>query len=429
MTELAQLLLDLDGAVEAVTEDKALQENMRLFGRYGREAGVEGLRPGNPHKLSRRKWIERHVRIKDKDGQIVPLVPNAAQRKLEARILRLERRGVPVRIIILKGRQKGCSTWILACMFWFVCTQAHAKTKVMADTEDKSAGLLLKIQLMLSKLSYEDGRPWKIKLRNNKTSLIAFEEPICSRIEITSAEGKNPGHSETNDFVHMTETSRWNETKTQAEGLLQTLPMRPGTYGFDETTAHGDQGYFRDEFMRAWNRQQGIVMENTASEEIASGAGWFAEFYPWFIHQDYRWTWIHKGQDFPERVKKAIESSLTEEEIILLAQKYLLRGKGWVNVDFDQLAWRRFWISEQMAGDVARFHEQYPSFVHEAFLASGSPVFDVAALRKRLETESTAPTSKCDLYDQEGDPLSEHPKSLTQAHIVTGKSISKMRGY
>jgi len=57
------------------------------------------------------------LKIKDKKGNIVSLILNAAQEKVYIVYLQLKESGKPIRIIILKARQEGISTIFEAIIF------------------------------------------------------------------------------------------------------------------------------------------------------------------------------------------------------------------------------------------------------------------------------------------------------------------------
>lgn len=384
-------------------------ENCRIYVLFNQERGLMGWRKGNPYAISPREFMERYFYVKTKGGQVVPFRMNPVQRVLEARVLRAERANKPVRIVILKGRQKGCSTWAILRYGHGMLSRTRFKTKLVADVNDKATELMQKVSLVFDEMHKENGDPWRLALDADTSKQLKLGWPLSSSFQVTSANADNPGHSETVEALHMTETSRWKDAQEQAYGLEIMLPEEPGTFGIDETTAHGDQGYFRDKFYRAWNRERGIVEGMTASASMLSGAGWAAVFFPWFVmHEEYRWSQVHKAP-LPQSIADEIMATLTDDERILLKQTYIVRGVGRVNVDLDQLAWRRYYISEKCAGSLDTFHEQFPAFPEEAFLASGRPVFDQAALRKIAQTMTCEPLWKGDIEDIDGDELAASP--------------------
>ena len=63
------------------------------------------------------------------------------------------------------------------------------------------------------------------------------------------------------------------------------------------------------------------------------------------------------------------------------------KKKGWprCGLDHEQLAWRRWAIENNCGGDVELFRQEYPACPEEAFLSTGSCIFDKAALMARLQ--------------------------------------------
>ena len=62
-------------------------------------------------------FIRRFLKIRDKEGQLIPLVLNEPQRRLYGVVKEQWEAGKPVRIIILKARQMGFSTVTSAIVF------------------------------------------------------------------------------------------------------------------------------------------------------------------------------------------------------------------------------------------------------------------------------------------------------------------------
>src|SRR5690606_2904888 len=85
-------------------------------------------------------------------------------------------------------------------------------------------------------------------------------------------------------------------------------------------------------------------------------------FYAWWQHPAYRGSLIGEPP---------VLRGYTEDE------RVLMRALG---VDEDQLAWRR-WKIQDLNGDLLSFHQEYPSQPEEAFLSTGTNVFQQDLLR------------------------------------------------
>lgn len=377
-----QQIADAERAAQHAAQqagEPGLLDNYRMFFLYNNEAGLYANIRGNPFRVSRRSWIESNVTIKDKRRRVALMRLNQSQRNKEAIILRAERKKVPIRIVTLKVRQNGDSTQTLAIAFEFMLRNCNVKVRLIADKEQLTEELLGRASLMFRELADPSGKPWRLQTSQSNRDRIVLDAPIFSQIYVISARVPDPGHGETPDMLCMEETSRWPEAERKAKGVELGLPEVAESYAFDTSTAFGNTGHYFTKFTRAWNRSQGNSNDGE-DEELLGGGGWQPHFVPWFLHEEYRWSWIN-GRALPAKLEQQILATLDDEEKILLQTLYFARGKGRRKVDVDQLAWRRYYISEKCNGSLDTFHEQCPAFPHEAFMASGRPAFDTGIVQ------------------------------------------------
>lgn len=397
-----------------------------LFPRKGARAiwkQVDGEWIRYKRNLSRREWIERFFPIRAANGQLQPLKLNPGQRKFEAEILRMERAGVPVRVIILKARKLGFSTYVQALMFESILRGEHVRGLIVADNGDR-AQLLLQIA-SLGRTQMEKSRdgkrsvPWDFRMTSKAAYSMVWDRPIFGEVNITSSETDAPGRGSTPSMIHMSETAFWKNAEAASASCMSALPSMPGTYAFDESTANGDVGKFRDDFKEAWAKRD---------IPIAERRGWQAVFFPWWQHPDYCWTRSYGlGKSLPVKLVAQIEATLTDAEEWVLKQKYLKRwdpsdewvqvrngecqelviengkiigerrrrkasefrwarrGVGWQQCSIDQIAWAREKLEDkEFSGDMDLFNQEFPRSVDVAFLSTGRPVFDPAMIEARL---------------------------------------------
>jgi len=357
-------------------EDKQLAQNYYFSGLFNRETGLYSDESGR--KLSRRRWIETYFTIVDKKGNLRPLVLNRAQRRLEAMILRAERAGIPVRIGILKARQLGFSTYIQAVMFETILRGKNKRGLICADTQDRSE-LFLRIantaRRKMPKTTAEDDF-FDFKMSSKAKYQLAWAAPIDGLIEITSSEVDRPGMGGTRGFVHLSESAHFVEAELKYPSILASLPSEPWTYGFDESTANGDVGLFRDNWWAGWAEKDVPLRSRTFQ--------WASEFFAWQQHEEYFYSKTYGGGQQPSAAMIAeIEATLDDEERWLLTQRYFERGVGWRNVGYDQLAWRRAKIADpEIHNDVNLFNQEYPSRPSVAFMSTGNRVFSPDILER-----------------------------------------------
>ena len=131
---------------------------------------------------------------------------------------------------------------------------------------------------------------------------------------------------------------------------MQALPALPGTIAIIESTANG-----YDEFKDLWD------------DAVAGLSDFVPLFFAWYENKDYRMPVP------PETVWEKDE----------------LEIKALFNLDFEQLFWRRWCIKNNCSGDLSMFHQEYPATPDEAFISSGTGVFDnTIIIRQREEIKN-----------------------------------------
>lgn len=89
-----------------------------------------------------RAYIENLFYIKDKQGNKTKLKLNYAQQKVEAVIKKQEQEKKPVRIMVLKARQQGISTYIDALGFKRAITQKNKHFAIVTQETTATNNLL-----------------------------------------------------------------------------------------------------------------------------------------------------------------------------------------------------------------------------------------------------------------------------------------------
>lgn len=303
-------------------------------------------------------YIESCLKIKTKSGTVVPFRMNDAQRKLYAVAKRQQDDGKPVRLIILKARQLGFSTLTEGLIFHACATRKNVNALIVAHREDATANLF-----RMSKLFYDElPAPVKPMLRASNAQELVFENPsklrserearpgLRSRIRCATAGGRGIGRSDTLQCVHLSEYAFWPDgadgKASTLAGILQAVPSLPGTMVVIESTANG----FED-FKERWDAA------------VAGENDFEPVFFAWFENPDYSMPVVPGTEWTPEERDLKAAYRLTDE----------------------QLQWRRWCIANNCGGSLDMFRQEYPASPGEAFLHSGTGVFDNAQIVLRLE--------------------------------------------
>ena len=303
-------------------------------------------------------YIESCLKIKTKSGMVVPFRLNDAQRKLYAVAKRQQDAGKPVRLIILKARQLGFSTLTEGLIFHACATRRNVNALIVAHREDATANLF-----RMSKLFYDElPAPVKPMLRASNAQELVFENPsklrserearpgLRSRIRCATAGGRGIGRSDTLQCVHLSEYAFWPDgadgKASTLAGILQAVPSLPGTMVVIESTANG----FED-FKERWDAA------------VAGENDFEPVFFAWFENPEYSMPVVPGTEWTPEERDLKAAYQLTDE----------------------QLQWRRWCIANNCGGSLDMFRQEYPASPGEAFLHSGTGVFDNEQIVLRLE--------------------------------------------
>lgn len=296
--------------------------------------------------INRKLYIEKFIKIVNKDGELVPLKFNYAQNKLYDVIKKQTQENKPVRIIILKARQMGISTCVEAILNTNTMLNFNMKTGIITHQSSATANLF-----KMSKIMYQS-LPNKIKpqvLKDNQNELVfnnTDNTGLNSELKCMTAGSSGVGRSDTYKQLHLSEYAFWpGDKKATLNGLLQAVPNTPNSIVIIESTANGFE-----HFKELWD------------DAVEGNSDFIPVFFPWFKMPEYRMT--YDGFD------------LTEEEKEL---------KRIYSLDNEQLSWRRWCIKNNCSNDIDMFKQEYPSNPEEAFLSTGKCLFNKAQVINRIQ--------------------------------------------
>ena len=251
-----------------------------------------------------------------------------------------------IRIAVLKARQIGISTIIEAIMFVLAMMFDDFQVLIVSHENDSAENILQMTR-----------RYWRTypfagfhKEKYNGRKHLAWEVTE-SGMQIATAKNEDAGRSRTLHALHASEVAFWDDPETLMTGLRNSFPSYGTTAIFLESTANGVGNFFHSECMQA--------MRGTTEYAF--------KFYPWWQHPEYTAQYLPASM----RDKYNILGELDEEEQQLVKQ---------FDLGVDRLIWRRYAISNLCQNDVDKFHQEYPSSPHEAFISTGRNVFPLASL-------------------------------------------------
>lgn len=320
-------------------------------------------------------YSPRALKIKTKKAQTVGFTWNEAQTRLDKIVEGQYLATGKVRVIILKARQMGLSTWVGGRLFSRV-SQRRSKRAIVITHHAKSTAALFDMTKRFYKLLPDILRPHD---KYNNAREITFDQ-LDSSYFVGTAGSDTIGRGETITHAHVSELAFWPKSSAKANfsGLMDAVPNEADTEVYIESTANGVSGLFYDQWQEA----------------VAGRSGFIPVFFPWFIEDGYR-----------EKPSEGFQRSPEEHRLVELH-----------GLDDAQLMFRRIKISEK---GVDLFKQEYPSTAEEAFLTTGRPVFHpervqemTDAARAEFSPEVTGALTWEPLHRKalEGHTWEDHPR-------------------
>jgi hypothetical protein len=297
-------------------------------------------------------YAEHALKIKPKDkrdGALVPLIFNTAQKYIHYRLERQMFLIGMIRAYVLKGRQQGCSTYVEGRYIHNTSLNYGIKTFIQTHSAEATSNLYRMAHRYLDNLPHD----LKPVVGVSNTKELIFPE-LDSGYRVSTAGSKETGRSDMIDHLHGSEVAFWVDAEKHAAGLLQAVPYAPNTSVIFETTANGTGGYYQKRYV--------------ASEKGQNG-DYIAIFTPWYWQLEYT-------KPVPEDFTRTPQ----EQEYVDLYDTYPVFGDDWEvtyetrKITDGQLMWRRDKIAE-FDGSVAKFNQEYPATSQMAFQYSATDSF------------------------------------------------------
>ena len=331
-------------------------------------------------------WWETHGRIwaKDRTKGLVKPKQNYLQRKTQKVVDKMEDEGLPVRIVQLKPRARGSTTYITG-IGYTVMRRTSTSAIFIGGQSDQTVGLWNMMKTYKANDAFDWGNTGDV---NEKGA--AFSNG--SRAKKETAKDVQAGIGDTYQFMQCTEAARWaqfgvNNAAEVMNNLLKAVPLLPFTYVFLESTAENAGGDFYNRYVRAVDAEDFL----SGDAELSFGS-YVRVFAAWFQFEESAIRLTPAQKENIQKTLDANEEYVGEKELLQLYSHTDENGVvhlGETVTEFDvweQLAWRRYAIAEECDRDVKIFDRDYPHSWQTAFMKAGAMRFNstgVAMLSKR----------------------------------------------
>lgn len=271
-------------------------------------------------------YAPRCLTIRTKDAGLQQLELNSAQLHIHHIAEKQLAATGRVRIIVLKGRQQGMSTYIEGRFYWKTTHLKGQRAYILTHEADATANIFAIVA------RYQEHCPPEVRPHTDRDSGKELNfDGLDSGYKVGTAGTKGTGRSSTIQFFHGSEVAFWPHAETHATGVMQAIPGTSGEV-FLESTSDGMGNYFHATWVKA----------------VAGLNGFIAVFIPWFIQAEY-------VLPFPEGTRLD-DDELEYQELYDVSDPHML--------------WRRQKITELKNG-IDDFKREYPATPQEAFESAG----------------------------------------------------------
>jgi len=274
---------------------------------------------------------------------------------------------LPIRLIVLKARRHGVSTYVQSRMFHECHTKSHRQGITIA-ADDEGCSYIHNMSHVFYEYLPPELQP---ETKYKSSSKLVFDIPkskqqkygghgLKSSMRTVSCTNK-AGLGSGNHFIHFSEYANYRDAESVRKAVIPTAFQEPGTFVIIESTANGIVGQ-GEHFYNEWKKAK------------AGKSAFKPLFYSWLDHENYTMPFA----DIKDKEK--IIDTLDDEEKELQDEH---------QATLEQLHWRRnqigllgYNLAEGDKSSIEAFHEQYPTTDDEAFIVSGNNVFDRAVLKE-----------------------------------------------
>lgn len=288
-----------------------------------------------------KEFIEDNFKIKNKEGKLVNLKFNHAQNKLYEAIKK-DFGKKPVRIIVLKARQLGISTFTEGLITALTINTPNTDAVLIAHNTESSGKIYEMTQLFIDCLP-QGLRPQQ--KYSNKKQIVFDSDNGGLKSSIRVMANGDATRGSTYRLAHISELAFFEKPKESMVSLNQAIPSVNDSLAIIESTANGFNYFYE-----MWQ------------DAVEGRSDYIPVFFPWYLDPSYSMTY------------RGFEKTLYEKDI---QSKYGLTD--------DQLQWRRWCIANNCKNDETMFRQEYPISPEEAFITSGQSVFNTEIIMNRMK--------------------------------------------
>ncbi len=280
---------------------------------------------------------------KAQNGPLIPFKWNKAQRHVWKIMQKLIAKGLPIKLVILKARQIGCSTLFCAYIFWQMWRQKNYRSGIVAYEKLSTLKELNETMATFYDCLPEEDKP---ALRAKGGTRISKDEVYfddrksrCSFV----VQSPKANRGVALDGVLTTECSFYDQPDEFYGGFLPAMSAGPSSILVMESSPA--DGWFRDTYFHAKDEEN----DRTAI------------FIPWWMCDDLyiRKTYVHNGNRYDWETRKRVDLPKHVKQAQRKVTKMRMEAEG-LPVTDEQMWWWWKTCTGQYQGDEEWMRQEYP---------------------------------------------------------------------
>jgi hypothetical protein len=330
-----------------------------------------------------RRYGEATLTIINKQGASVKFADTAPQRLMEEVYTAAMQQLIRLLLLVLKYRQAGSTTWWSKKIHTRTISRFNHKSFICAHRDDRAREIMKLQKEFLSQM------PDLLRPSTPINSQTQVEiQPQNSVIYCGSAQDPDAmrGFTPPPKTVLFTEAAHY-EGKGGSFGALatsglQAVPNMPDCLVAAETTGNGTDEEFYEYFIDASENGNPV---------------WQWLFLEWFLDEQYETDFHDHSEDrarpgitwgelrqIRDNCSTCREYRRAFYEAVLAKDPDLLNRMRHHKLTYEQMNWYYLKLYGEFKGDRPRMRQEYPCTKEEAFISSGSPMFDSDILNQVL---------------------------------------------
>ena len=263
--------------------------------------------------------------------------------------------------VILKGRQLGISSVTLALDLYWMFKKRGLQGAVVTDSDENREVFRSYIEQYRNSLPAEIRAPIE---RHNRTQLVLKNGSRLVYMVAGTKKKGDLGRAKSVNYLHATECSSWGDEEGFGS-LVNTLAQKnPDRLYILESTARG-----YNMFYQTWQ-----VAKKSKTQRAIFVGWWRNELYSW--------------PDDSVEFGSYWDGAPTGDERVWIQEVFERYG---VEITANQLAWWRWYVTEQMKGDEMLALQEMPPTEEYAFQLSGSKFFSAERINQHYQRALKVP--------------------------------------